>query len=136
MPRLADDPDSVHLALVGDGWALDAGIKSALESCLALRSSVQQALEPFRAQKKASLDAHVTVPRGAVGGLDGGVDGAGRATPDEAWLADLLIVSQVSIADGEIAVRQAEGHKCERCWKWQAQAPLCARCQNAVRKGS
>ena len=42
------------------------------------------------------------------------------AQMDEDYLADLLIVSQVHITVGEalsVAVAQAQGEKCERCWK-------------------
>jgi isoleucyl-tRNA synthetase len=109
--------ESVHLELLPEGAPMDAGIKSAMDPYLELRSQVQAALEPFRAQKKSSLDAHVTVP---------------RMDADPAWLADLFIVSKVSFGDA-ISVTDAGGHKCERCWKWQDETPLCARCQSAVK---
>ena len=31
-----------------------------------------------------------------------------------------------------ITAADATGHRCERCWKWQEKAPLCARCDAAV----
>src|SRR6185436_11222211 len=54
--------ESVHLALLPPGAPMPEGINAELEPYLTLRSQVQAALEPFRAQKKSSLDAHVTVP--------------------------------------------------------------------------
>ncbi len=131
LPKRAEDPASVHLARAESGWASDPGTNEALAAFLDLRSRVQKELEAFRAQKKSSLDAHVTLSVRAdeaerIGRLPAG------------WLADLLIVSQVTVKLGEpgITVADASGHKCERCWKWTPQAPLCARCQTAVeRKG-
>jgi isoleucyl-tRNA synthetase len=112
------EKDSVHLQLLPKGTPLPEGINAEFEPYLTLRSQVQAALEPFRAQKKASLDAHVTVP--------------GMSDVDPAWLADLFIVSQVTTGGDAISVTDAVGHKCERCWKWQAETPLCKRCQGAT----
>ena len=36
----------------------------------------------------------------------------------EGELADILIVSQVEIAEGPVKVEDARGKKCPRCWKW------------------
>jgi isoleucyl-tRNA synthetase len=118
--RDPSDPESVHVALLPNGEKIAAGseINQKMETYLQLRSEVQAALEPFRAQKKSSLDAHVSVP--------------GHSDVDPAWLADLFIVSQVTTGSDKITVSDATGHKCERCWKWQDQTPLCARCQGAV----
>ena len=119
MPRLAADPSSVHLALLPEGAPMDAEINTRMEGYLKMRTEVQAALEPFRAQKKSSLDAHVTVP---------GLEGA-----DAVWLADLFIVSQVTTGGAALTVADASGHKCGRCWKWTPEPPpLCARCQAAV----
>ena len=128
MPRLAEDPHSVHLALAGAGWDADAGTNAEMATLLDLRSRVQKELEPFRAQKKSSLDAHVTLSLTAE---EAGL--AGRLP--EGWLADLFIVSQVTVKLGApgITVADASGHKCERCWKWTPYAPLCQRCQAATR---
>jgi isoleucyl-tRNA synthetase len=118
--HLKGEVDSVHLTLIPEGTPLDPGIKSQMEPYLDLRSQVQAALEPFRAQKKASLDAHVTVP--------------GNSDVDPEWLADLFIVSRVTTGGDAISVTDAGGHKCERCWKWQDKTPLCARCEKAIQK--
>jgi isoleucyl-tRNA synthetase len=130
MPKLgAYDPDSVHLVLMGDGGAGDAEANAALEKLLDLRARVQKELEPFRAQKKSSLDAHVTltVPAALA-------DVIGRLP--QGWLADFLIVSQTTVklgSDASVTVAEATGNRCERCWKWTpAPPPLCDRCRAAV----
>jgi isoleucyl-tRNA synthetase len=119
MPRRSDDPDSVHLALLPPGWATEPGIQERMAALLDLRAEVQLGLEPFRAQKKSSLDARVAL----------------AAPPaDAAWLADLLIVSEVvpGAPGAPLAVTDAGGHRCERCWKWTPDAPICARCRAAL----
>ncbi len=130
LPKLgAYDPDSVHLVLLGDGGAGDAEANQALERLRELRARVQKELEPFRAQKKSSLDAHVTL---TVAAPDAEL--IGRLP--QGWLADFLIVSQTTVKLGNepaISVADATGSRCERCWKWTAAPPpLCDRCQHAV----
>ena len=101
-----------------------------------LRDKVNAALEAARAAKKIgkSLEAAVTL----------------TVPESEAWLtgmtdlADLLIVSQVTVkTGGELAVEvaTAEGGKCERCWKILSSVgqdaihpTLCPRCAAAVAK--
>jgi isoleucyl-tRNA synthetase len=129
MTRRLEDPASVHLALLPKGSlsTAQASTKDEIAPHLELRARVQKELEAFRAQKKSSLDAHVTL---SVSG-----DEAARiGTLPQGWLADFLIVSQVTVKLGDPAtvVTDAGGHRCERCWKWQDQAPLCARCQAAI----
>jgi isoleucyl-tRNA synthetase len=129
LSKRAGDPDSVHLAGLEEAPSA-AGSVAQLAPLLELRQAVQKALEPFRAQKKSSLDAHVKLETPLAGALPPGVDAA--------WLADLFIVSQVTITKGaapSVTIAEATGHKCERCWKWTPDAPLCARCAGAV-KGS
>jgi len=125
-PRRAGDPASVHLGLLPVGDAQTVA-RDQIAPLLELRARVQKELEAFRAQKKSSLDAHVTLSVTA--------DEAKHiATLPQGWLADLFIVSQVTVKLGDPAVTVADagGHRCERCWKWQAEAPLCARCRAAV----
>jgi isoleucyl-tRNA synthetase len=141
LPRKEGDPSSVHAAVweappklpeLADPQATPGFLKK-WEYFLELRRSVQAALEPFRAEKHASLDARVTV----------------RVPPEmytafDMWspevLADFLIVSQVELvkiakdAEPEIKVEKARGERCERCWKYTFNAPLCARCQLALRQ--
>ncbi|MGZ3429924.1 MAG: hypothetical protein ACXVCV_24910, partial [Polyangia bacterium] len=130
MPKLgAYDPDSVHLMLLGAGGDGDAEANDAVARLLELRGRVQKELEPFRAQKKSSLDAHVVL---TVTAADAEL--IGRLP--QGWLADFLIVSQTTVklgGDATIVVADATGHRCERCWKWTPEPPpLCARCQRAV----
>jgi isoleucyl-tRNA synthetase len=94
-----------------------------------LRALVQKELEPFRAQKKSSLDAAVTL---TVSSADAEL--IGRLP--QGWLADLFIVSQTTVKLGEpaITVEPASGNRCDRCWKWtdDAPPPLCARCRKSI----
>ncbi len=122
LPKRAGDPDSVHLALFDQAGDIDAQALAKLEPLLGLRAQAHHAMEPFRAQKKAPLDAHLHIPRALVP-LD----------TDLAFLCDLLIVSQITIVDGdELTVTEASGHKCERCWKWTPDEPICTRCRAAL----
>jgi isoleucyl-tRNA synthetase len=130
MPKLgAYDPDSVHLVLMGSGGdGASASVVDAMTRLLEIRAAVQKELEPFRAQKKSSLDAHVTL---SVNAADAQLIG----TLPQGWLADLLIVSHLTVKLGEpgIIVTDASGNRCDRCWKWTpAPAPLCDRCRAAV----
>jgi isoleucyl-tRNA synthetase len=130
MPRRPGDPGSVHLLLLEDdepGTKTQQEALSSWDSMWQLRQDVQKALEPFRAQKKSSLDAHVTLvvpePEQHVVGRH-----------QEAWLADFFIVSKVSIERGAPAIRVADatGFACARCWKWTPTQPLCSRCTSVV----
>ncbi len=134
MPRLPDDADSVHLALAGLGKPLDTALAERMTRILGLRDVSNKALEPFRAQKKSSLDAHVTLTAPAE--LLAELLAELQAMPED-WLADLFIVSKVTLRHGQAGetgatVEDATGNKCERCWKWVPTTPLCARCQAAI----
>jgi isoleucyl-tRNA synthetase len=132
LPRRADDPDSVHLALLPDGAVREEGDPLAARFALLLsyRERALKALEPFRAAKHHPLDAQVTV-RPLTG--DRAILESYRA-----HLADLFGVSQVILdqsVDGEepfVSVEQAPGYRCERCWKYTPASPICARCREAV----
>jgi isoleucyl-tRNA synthetase len=140
LPRRPGDSDSVHLCVWEEDLpADDPALAGRMESLLAAREVVLAALEPFRAQKNASLDARVTlsVPASAVEMFE-----AQRAA-----LAELCIVSQlvVQAGGGSIAahVESAKGHRCSRCWKW-SEAPkasakypdLCTRCARVLEASS
>ena len=63
---------------------------------------------------------------------------AATALPDTD-LADLFIVSQIEVKQGESAVevKAAQGVKCPRCWKFSPSADaegLCARCAEVMSK--
>jgi isoleucyl-tRNA synthetase len=59
-------------------------------------------------------------------------------------LRELINVSQLTLEPGEgdklqVAVTNADGEKCERCWRWEPSvgshddhATLCTRCVEAV----
>jgi isoleucyl-tRNA synthetase len=133
LPRRSDDPESVHLALMPSGAPLepDDPLATKWATLLRYREAVLKALEPFRAAKHAALDAQVTLrPLSAERHvLESYNEG----------LAELFGVSRVVLdlsVDGEeplITVEQAPGHPCARCWRYQPESPLCARCAGVVR---
>jgi hypothetical protein len=109
----------VHLALFDE----PPDLGETKDSLLVLRALVQKELEPFRAQKKSSLDAHVILEMGPL-----------EVSPEQ--LADLFIVSKVTVmpksATTPIRIEDASGHKCARCWKWTPDEPLDRRCLRAL----
>jgi isoleucyl-tRNA synthetase len=127
-PHRKGDPDSVHLATLERGRASE--IDPAIATALEWRERVKKELEAFRAQKKSSLDAQIvlTAPQEEV-------DRAARFS--SVFLADLFIVSRVEVKAGEpsVQVSDASGTRCDRCWKWTPDAPICARCKGAVGAG-
>jgi isoleucyl-tRNA synthetase len=131
LPKMADDPESVHLAILPVGAKLDPEDPLAVEwtTLFAYRERVLKAMEAFRAEKHHPLDAEVTIRPAA----------ADRTLLERelARLPDLFVVSRVVIGDDAaepaISVRQAPGNRCERCWKYtDAAPPYCARCQPIV----
>jgi isoleucyl-tRNA synthetase len=132
IPKAADAPDSVHLATFAAPREPNARALAEWAFLMEWRERVNAALEPFRAEKHKSVDAHVivTAKDEAVAGL--------RRFADE--LADLFIVSSVELADGEpgVTVQAHAGPRCERCWKHYAQLAadpndVCERCATALR---
>jgi isoleucyl-tRNA synthetase len=134
LPKLPGDPASVHASLWVDPPRLDDQdeVMAKWQLLLALRQAVQAALEPFRAAKHASLDAHVRLR------LPDGPERAAAEKLGAERLADLFIVSEVTLEPGnpgggvEVSIEEARGYRCERCWKYTADAPLCRRCAAAV----
>jgi isoleucyl-tRNA synthetase len=127
LPRRPDDPASVHLGTFEPLAALpdEPEVIDLWSRLLEWRRVVQTRLEPFRAAKHASLDAHVILVTPDPDAL--------RLPPAE--LADLFIVSEVELRRGEaddVVVTEAQGHKCERCWKVTPRSPLCTRCLAAL----
>lgn len=150
MPKTSDMPESVQLA---DWPTLSAEYKNdALNEkwtqILALRSEITKALEIARRDKVIghSLDADVTIY--ATG------DSYRHLAALGDFLPRLLIVSRVHLADSadapadafrseetdmSIAVKAAEGEKCERCWIYdetvgqvQSHPTLCKRCASVL----
>ncbi|MBQ2323097.1 MAG: class I tRNA ligase family protein [Oscillospiraceae bacterium] len=115
-----------------------------------LRNDVNGALEKARADKKIgkSLEAHVTLVKSA----DSQVDLEQTLSSFGGQLPDLFIVSDVELSDGaalyeqgeetqfagwRVAVSEAKGEKCPRCWKHSTKANadgLCPRCAAVVAK--
>ncbi|CAN5908241.1 isoleucine--tRNA ligase [soil metagenome] len=135
MPKLSGDPDSVHLAAFPDvakDNSRDA-IISEFSVLLEWRERATKALEPFRAQKKKSVDASVVLrPTAAERPV---------LVKYQEELADLFIVSDAIIGaegDGGVEVTDHTGPKCERCWKHYdklAAEPndVCERCATALK---
>ena len=115
-------------------YALDADTMAKWDKIIEVRTVVNGVLETARAEKKIgkALEASValTVP----------AEDAFLAEMDTEALADLLIVSQVTVTvGGEIAAscENAAGEKCPRCWKHSTAAGtdnLCPRCAGVVAK--
>jgi isoleucyl-tRNA synthetase len=139
MPKRKGDPASVHMAVFPEVREPDATIGADFEVLLGWREKVTKALEPFRAEvdanKKAihgrSTDAKVTLqaPKGDRALLE-------RYASE---LADLFIVSEVALAEGNatVAVGMHPGVQCERCWKYYAALAkepndVCERCAGAL----
>src|SRR5262249_1354870 len=122
LPHRAGEPKSVHLALLPHGQAMAED--PTWTTLLGYRARALKALEAFRAQQHHPLDARVTIRPAAA-------DRAALAGAGDAALADLFGVSVVALADdaageAEVAVDQAPGYRCERCWKYSpAPGPLC-----------
>ena len=135
LPKRPGDPPSVHLATypARDGATAASG---PIELLKAWRDRVTKALEPFRAAKHRSVDARVTLY--ATGAEAEALRQFDAAHPGQ--LADLFIVSEVTLADdGTTRVEVAEhgGVRCERCWKRFARLAaqpddVCDRCAEAL----
>jgi isoleucyl-tRNA synthetase len=133
LPHGADEPASVHLALMPSGAPLDAADPMAVKwaTLLRYRDGALKALEPFRAAKHKAIDAQVTIRPLASERtvLESYADG----------LAELFGVSKVVLdrsVDGDephFAVEQAPGFPCARCWRYTPDSPLCARCAAVVK---
>ena len=102
------------------------GDLSRWETVRALRDTVNAALETARAEKKIgkSLEAAVVLTC------------ADPAALPDTDLADLFIVSQIELKQGETAVevKAAQGVKCPRCWKFSDADGLCPRCAEVMAK--
>lgn len=127
------DGDDVRNVLFNDmnkpfaDYAL-TGDLSRWETARALRDTVNAALETARAEKKIgkSLEAAVVLTC------------ADPAALPDTDLADLFIVSQIELKQGETAVevKAAQGVKCPRCWKFTASTDaegLCSRCAEVMK---
>ena len=150
LPRVAGDPESVHMALFPEAKefesALDDQRAANWERLLEVRNEVLKALEPLRAAKtiSANLEARVT--------LRGSGKLAEILRQYAAQLPAMFIVSQVELAtlDGngipaggteglQIQAGRASGKKCDRCWNYSVHVgenpkcpTVCERCVVAL----
>jgi isoleucyl-tRNA synthetase len=105
----------------------DAKLAERWGGVLKVRETVQKSLEEARAAKKigSSLQAKVAVK--------------GFAAVDSVNWPEVLLVSQAELLGGSgelsVAVSQAPGSKCPRCWRWQTDIgaekghpEVCGRC--------
>jgi isoleucyl-tRNA synthetase len=152
-PHVAGDPESAHLALFPKpedlGSPLDAAKAANWEKLLTVRTEVLRALESARNAKTISgaLEAKVV--------LSAAQDLAPLLEQHKCWLPGLFIVSQVEVEVGaaatadaqksevlpglSVAVRHADGAKCERCWNYSTHVgenadypTVCERCVKAL----
>ena len=155
LPKLPGEPPSVHLALfpkVSECRAFpDEALDARWEHLREVRTEVLKALEQARTEKRisGSLEARVV--------LFAGNTLAELLEQYGAWLPALFIVSQVEFAaEGPenappdavrseamphlaVAVRRADGAKCDRCWNYSARVgenadypTVCERCVAAL----
>ncbi len=153
MPHAKDaDPESPVLNDMPDydpAQALSESDQAKWSAAMALRTDVNKALELARAEKRIgkSLEASVTLY------FDGEDARALWNGPlgsfDTAELADICIVSHVDAVLGSgkgyhgeavpgltVQVENAQGEKCQRCWKYDPQVGeegLCPRCAAVLR---
>jgi isoleucyl-tRNA synthetase len=154
LPKLKDEPNSIHMTLFPEAESLACGIaKEAAanwERLAQVRAAVLVALEQARAAKiiGGGLEAKVH--------LHAGPEAAGLQKLLEekrSLLPALFIVSQVAVEPAAIAgsvpaetlpgltikIDRADGAKCERCWNYSTHvgenaryATWCERCSEAV----
>src|SRR5690606_32010624 len=77
----------------------DAALSTEWADIRALREKVTEAIEPLRREKtiRSSLEANVTVP---------------EMLRPAAELAEVFIVADVQLADGDVTVARTDHHKC------------------------
>ncbi|NKJ42804.1 isoleucine--tRNA ligase [Novosphingobium sp. SG720] len=113
---------SVHLLEWPELPAVQADLAH-WEQLRALRTSVNEAIEPLRREKVlgSGLEAKVTVPA--------------DAPEAEGGLAELFITATVSRGQ-ELSVTRTDDHKCGRCWRHLPEVTqdgaLCDRCDSVV----
>ncbi len=131
LPRHHGSPDSVHLATFGEDTEANARSLETWKFLMDWRERVNAALEPFRAERRKSVDAKVTItaPPQQLPEL--------RRFANE--LAEIFIVSEVDVVQGDVGVvvEVHAGPRCERCWRHYdhlAAEPndVCDRCAAAL----
>ncbi len=147
LPKLAQDPDSVHLTdfpskTLVEPW-LDSELSERWERLLEIRGEVQKALEAVRAPKNkkepgqigSSQEADVTV---WATGSDFDL-----LSKYESFLATLFITSYARVEKGDefkVDVAVATDEKCPRCWNYwvkpESEHEICPRCANVLADGT
>ena len=118
--------------------ALDEAEKSfpTYEAMLQFRDAVTAAFEKERAAGRFTKTQEVRVSATVPAEMYAALKGEGASD-----LAELCIVSEVELAEGEellVTVAPAHGERCERCWNYrelgssEAHPHLCARCAAVV----
>jgi isoleucyl-tRNA synthetase len=139
-PGLTVEAESVHLA----SWperAVSAEAPLEWEALLALRSLVNAAIEPLRANKElattAEAEVTITAPRGWIDRLASYRD----ELPGFLLVAGLRLKPGPEGAEPQVAVTRTALSKCERCWTYRADvagkdagssAGLCGKCVAAL----
>jgi isoleucyl-tRNA synthetase len=101
----------------------DDAISTEWADIRALREKVTEAIEPYRREKtiRSSLEAEVTVP---------------EMLRPAAELAEVFIVADVKLAEGDVTVTRTSHEKCGRCWRLlpevEAEGALCHRCAQVI----
>ena len=150
LPRVAGDPESIHMAVFPDAQQLESALDEKRadnwDRLLGVRNEVLKALEPLRAAKtiSANLEAKVT--------LSAPTKLAELLQKYAAYLPAMFIVSQVELASGngdgatapgieglQVRAGRANGKKCERCWNYSTHVgesskypTVCERCVVAL----
>tara|TARA_B100000405_G_C16324543_1_gene277829 strand:- start:1 stop:465 length:465 start_codon:yes stop_codon:yes gene_type:complete len=133
------DSGSVHLA----DWepfefSISADEAANWQTLFAIRERALPVLEEARQAKRIGKGLEACVALTGTG-LELEI---GQAHQED--LRELVNVSQLTLSEGEseelqVAVANADGEKCERCWRWEPSvgshdehATLCTRCVEAV----
>jgi isoleucyl-tRNA synthetase len=140
--------ETVHVAELRAGAALDAEVLTRWEPILEAREVALKALEEARAGKliASGLEAAVTL-RGSAKALQPLRDLEAKSRVFPGNLANLLIVSRVVLEEAEgplqASVARAAGTKCERCWTYSEKVGslsvhpgVCERCASVLEAGS
>jgi isoleucyl-tRNA synthetase len=152
LPKAANDPESVHMAL----FSLEADLRTALpadkisnwELFAKVRAEVLKALEAARNEKiiNSGLEAKVS--------LNADIHLKTKLKAYLAQLPSLFIVSHVDLINAgagtyrselvptlEVTVQKADGQKCERCWNYSTHVgenhrypTVCERCSEALKE--
>ena len=123
--RYPSEDGSVHFLEWPELPALpgDDAISTEWADIRALREKVTEAIEPYRREKtiRSSLEANVTVP---------------EMLRPAAELAEVFIVADVKLKDGDVTVARTDHQKCGRCWRLlpevEAEGALCHRCSKVT----